>query len=164
MTDRLKPPIHRIEQAGTPTWTVNIDPEERAMVLRLLGELRDMLADDAAEMPLPVVQRLFPPAFLDDPDKNAEYHRLMRDELVSSRLAQIDAVDRALGPDAPEHLGESDVVALLQSINAVRVALGTVLDVGEDDDLEPSDDDAPGLQLYQYLSWLLEWTVRSLAV
>lgn len=163
MTDRRKPPIYTVVRQGTQTWTINIEHDERALILRLLGELREMLSGEPEAMPLPVAQRLFPPAFLDDPEKNAEYHRLMRDELIASRLAQIELVQEALGPDAPELLDEAHAVALMQSINAVRVTLGTLLDVGEDDDIDPGPADDPELHLYHYLSWLLEWTVTSLS-
>ncbi len=162
MTDRQQPPIYSVLRDGTRTWSINLEPAERAMIVRLLGELSEMLSGDDGAMPLAVANRLFPPAFLDDPDKNAEYHRLMRDELVASRLGQIAAVRSALGPDAPEHLDEGQATALLQSVNAVRVALGTMLDVGEDDDVDDGSE-VPELQLYHYLSWLLEWTVRSLS-
>ena len=160
MTRRFKPPVFASTKRGATEWTINLGDDERAIVVRLLGELRALLTSDDQSSPL--LQRLFPPAFLDDPDKEAEYQRLMREELVTSRVAQIDTVSEHLRPGDPGTLDESGINAFLQSINAVRVVLGTLLDVGEDDD--PSDDEmTPEHQLYAFLSWLLDWTVRSLS-
>ena len=53
----------------------------------------------------------------------------------------------------------------MQSVNAVRVVLGTMLDVGEDDEIgtgRVGDDFEAERQLYGFLSWLLDWIVRSL--
>ncbi|MFN3256064.1 MAG: DUF2017 family protein [Ilumatobacter sp.] len=160
MTRRFKPPVFATTKQGTTEWTINLGDDERAIIVRLLGELRALLTSDDQSSPL--LQRLFPPAFLDDPDKEAEYQRLMREELVASRVAQIDTVTDYLRPGHAATLDESGINAFLQSINAVRVVLGTLLDVGEDDD--PSDDEmTPEHQLYAFLSWLLDWTVRSLS-
>ena len=159
---RFKPPIRAVVKSDTTRWVVNLDDDERDLVVRLLGELRELLDADLDDEPSPALQRLFPPAFLDDPDKEAEYQRLMRDELVASRLAQIDAVTAAVAPGAASDLDEGQVIAFVQSINAVRVVLGTILDVGEDDDDEPGDV-SPEHQLYGFLSWLLDWAVRSLS-
>jgi hypothetical protein len=125
-----------------------------------MDELRDLLCtappDDAR------LVRLFPTAYHDDPERDAEYQRLMRDELVSSRLEALGTVERAL--DSVE-LDEAELYGFMQSLNAVRLVLGTLLDIGEDDDPElvrDTDPLAPELHLYHYLSWLLDATVRAL--
>ena len=62
-------------------------------------------------------------------------------------------------------LDEGQVIALMQSVNAVRVVLGTMLDVGEDDEIgagDVGDELEAERQLYGFLSWLLDWIVRSL--
>ena len=162
---RFRAPVAKVERRGSTHWVVRIDDEERALVVRLLGEIRDLLLtgdDDDGSTP-PMLERLFPPAFLDDPDKEQEYQRLMREELVASRLAQIDAVTQALGADGPDRLDEGQIVAFMQSINAVRIVLGTMLDVGEDDELDPDLIESGEHQLYGYLSWLLDWTVKSMS-
>jgi hypothetical protein len=143
---------------------VNLDDTERALVVRLAGELRALLVRageaEPGAPPDPLLARLFPPVYPDDEAKEAEYQRLMREELVASRIAQLDTLTEILGPDAPKLLDEPQAMALLQSVNAVRLVLGTMLDVGEDDD--PSDDDSPEQHLYTFLSWVLDWTVRAL--
>ena len=85
--------------------------------------------------------RLFPVVHPDHPEREAEYQRLMRDELVTSRLAGIDAVEAVLGRSGRKvTLDEAEMLAFVQAVNSVRLVLGTVLDVGEDDDVDPSDE------------------------
>ncbi len=165
MPRRFQPPIEAVDQEdGTTSWDLHLPVDHRVVVVQLLGELRALLTDDA---PSPLLTRLFPPVYPDDEDKEAEYQRLMRDDLVTSRVAQLDLVSTLLQPDGPEQLDEAQVVALMQSLNAVRVVLGTMLDVGEDDDEEPPPDadeqTSQAHELYAFLSWLLEWTVRSMS-
>lgn len=149
-------------------WQINLDRDERDLVIRLMEELKALLteADDDHGEPNPLLLRLFPAAYPDDPEKEAEYQRLMREELVTSRVAAIDTVVAILGPDGPKHLDEGQTLAFMQSINAVRLVLGSMLDISDDDlddDLADEDQpDTPEHHLYAFLSWLLEWTVRSM--
>ena len=81
--------------------------------------------------------RLFPVVHPDDPTQEAEYQRLMRDELVTSRLAGIDTVvSRARRPGRKVAARRGRDVAFMQAINSVRLVLGTMLDVTEDDELD----------------------------
>ena len=168
MSRRFRPPVSSSPRRGVTTWTLDVDEVERELVVRLLGELRELLSaagDDPDAATSPVLRRLFPPAYPDDEEKEAEYQRLMRDELITSRLAQLDAVSARLSADGSAPMDEAEVTALMRSLNAVRIVLGTMLDVGEDDDVgagEEGDDHEPERQLYAYLSWLLDWTVRAL--
>ena len=167
MTRRFKPPVYATTKRGVTHWRLNLGPDERAVVGQLLGELRALITDES-DRPSPLLQRLFPTAYPDDAEKEAEYQRLMREELVASRVHQVDAVSALLtdaSGDDTTPLDEAEVVALMQSVNAVRVVLGTMLDVGEDDEVgvgEVGDEHEMERQLYGFLSWLLDWIVRSL--
>lgn len=154
---RFVPPVMAVEDG----WLVNLDVEERNLLLRLMGELEALLSSGDADNEL--LARLYPVAYPDDEEKEAEYQRLMRDELVASRLEAIEAVKVALGPERPELLSEGDTIALMQSINSVRLVLGTMLGITDDESADAAEDtDTPEHHLYDFLSWLLEWTVRSL--
>ncbi len=154
MGDReLAPPVRRVDGG----WAMSFDDDERDLLVRLMGELRDLLSSEANS---PLLDRLFPTVYPDDPDKEAEYQRLMRDELVMSRLAAIDTVLATVGPGRPEIIDEDQTLAFMQAINAVRLVLGTMLHIDDDDD---DDDDSPEHHLYTFLSWVLEWTVRALS-
>jgi hypothetical protein len=145
-------------------FVVRLGTNETEIVLRLLGELRELLTagDDPAAAAL--TNRLFPVANPDDAEMEAEYQRLMRDELIESRVASIGIVETILADDEP--IGELQLTAFMQSINAVRLVLGTMLDVSDDpetDDVRASLEDSPEHHLYAYLSWLLEHTVHALS-
>jgi hypothetical protein len=143
-------------------WRINLDDEERNLLLRLMGELRALITGpDDNEL----LRRLFPVAYPDDDEKEAEYQRLMREELVASRLAAIESVSRTIEPaNAKVLLDEGETIAFMQSINAIRLVLGSMLGITDDESADAADEaDTPEHHLYDFLSWLLEWTVRSLS-
>lgn len=154
---RFVPPV----QAVKGGWTINLDIEERNLLLRLMGELEALLSGDQDHE---LLMRLYPVAYPDDEEKEAEYQRLMREELVTSRLASIEAVKEVLDPERSELMTEGETIALMQSINSVRLVLGTMLGITDDESADEADSaDTPEHHLYDFLSWLLEWTVRSLS-
>ena len=146
-------------------------PKDHCEVLtHLITELRDSLlntTDDAS------LRRLFPTAYHNDAIKDAEYQRLMRDELLASRLASIETALEVIG--ASNELSESEIDAFARSINSLRLVIGTTLDIAESDygdlniesrqskSLETESDEEKLIQseLYDYLGWLLEWTVSA---
>jgi hypothetical protein len=155
---RLRSPIQRT-RAGT--YRLEIDEPAREMIRRLLAEMRELLAADPSD---PRVRRLFPTAYHADPERDAEYQRLMREELVASRTSAIDTVDEVLSSTAPMSPAQAD--AFVQSVNALRLVLGTILDVDEvhdSGDLGSGDPLLAEHHLYDYLSWLLDAAVRAMS-
>ena len=104
-----------------------------------MDELRTLLTSTDDN---PLLDRLFPTAYPDDEEKEAEYQRLMREELVASRLASINLVTSLLGPDAPAVFDEERTIAFMQSINAIRLVLGTLLGITDDDSADAADESA----------------------
>ena len=154
----VKPPIERVRNG----FRINLRAEERELVRRLLGELQALLVGPSDN---PALTRIFPAAYhlAEHAEHDAEYQRLMREELVASRLTAISSVNEALEAKPP--LAEGQILALMQSLNGLRLVIGTMLDVSEEEDLAAIDDDSPNAgehHLYGFLSWLLEWTVRAL--
>ena len=145
-------------------YVIEIGTDETALIARLIGEFRTLLTDpDPGPEAAQLLVRLFPVAYTDDADMEAEYQRLMRDELVQSKLASFDIVDEALTAKAP--LDEGRLVAVMQSVNSIRLVLGNMLDVTDDpaiDEVDVEREDSAEYALYSYLSWLLEWCVRAL--
>jgi hypothetical protein len=91
----------------------------------------------------------------------AEFQRLTREELQSGRLAAVDAVEQTV--DARE-LTADQLTSWMHAVNALRLVLGTMLDVREDDQpfaLDRDDPDAPTMALYGYLGVLLEELVEA---
>ena len=148
----------RIRPSGSG-FDLNLPPEERQLLAQLLPQLREVMQspDD------PRARRLFPTAYLDNVELDAEYHRFMREELVASRLASLD---RFAETAEAEHVDEATLMGWMQSVNGVRLVLGTLLDISEDDDIESMDRNSPNFAeyaLYAYLSGLLEEIVQALS-
>jgi hypothetical protein len=150
-----------VQRTRSGTYRLELDEPAREMVRRLLAETRELLVADPSD---PRVRRLFPTAYHADPDRDAEYQRLMRDDLVASRLGAIDAVDEVLGGNQQMSPAQAD--AFVQSLNALRLVLGTILDVDElhdSSDLDAGDPLQAEHHLYDYLSWLLDSAVRAMS-
>jgi hypothetical protein len=128
--------------------------------LRSIYESDD--TDDAAR------SRLFPRAYLDPTEEHAEdeWQELVYPELLRARL---DSLARIVGVlDRPERrrkgslaieLGPDDVPALLGVLNDARLALGTVLGVSEEvelDELDLDDPSDPTTQAHLIYVWLTD--------
>jgi hypothetical protein len=146
---------------------IELGEDEAMLVTRLLDELRQLLTNpspDSSERLL--IVRLFPVAHPDDEAEEAEYQRLMRDELVESKLEAIASVERVLAAErrSDRVVDELGLVAFMQSLNAIRLVLGTMLGVTDDpteDEVDEQLERSPEYHLYAYLSWLLEHCVRA---
>ena len=153
----------RVVTRSGSSFTLHLGKDEREVVTRLLEELRTLQSDpDAAE----ATSRLFPVVHPDLPDQEEEYQRLMRSELIESRTAGIDtAVEVLARPGRKVHLSEAELLAFTRAINSVRLVLGTILEVTEDDDLDapPELVDSPEYQLYAYLSYILDASIKALS-
>lgn len=153
-----------------PVWregegfVLEVDAEDRATLIGLLGQLRDEISADGRSDHL---RRLFPAAYHDHAEHEAEYQRLVHEDLASTRLASLVTVGEVLGRD-PESdelvVSEDDLDALMRALNDLRLVIGTLLDVSEDTDagdIGPDDPDFGHFQLYGYLGWLLEGVVQA---
>ena len=153
-----------VRRSGTG-YVVDLRDEEAALIRRLTGQLRALLTDEHPDAEAQaLIVRLFPVAYPDDDEMEAEYQRLMRDELVQSKLAAFDIVDEAVGSGDP--IDEGRLVAVMQSINSIRLVLGVILDVSDDPDRSEVDqeaEDSPEYHLYGYLSMLLDACVQTLS-
>jgi len=130
---------------------------ERELLLQLLGELRTLLKLGPDN---PRLRRLYPAAYSDDEEKEAEYRRLTHEELSSGRLAALDTVEQTIAAD---ELTPDQLTAWMHAVNALRLVLGTMLDVDEDDPfaVDPEDPNAREYMLYGYLGLLLEEIVQA---
>lgn len=148
----------RIRRTRRGGFQLRIPAEEREVLRSLPGQLRDLLQRDD-----PALRRLFPPAYEDDPERSAEYERLMKEDLLAGRLASLDVMEATI--DA-ERLDEEQILAWLGALNDLRLVLGTRLDVTEElyDEGVPEDDPRASLYaVYIYLGWLQEQVVEALA-
>lgn len=152
-------PVSRLDATS---YSLNIDASDRATLNGLLDQLRDVLMNDSS---IDVARRLFPAAYHQDAQHEQEYQRLMRDELLSSRLSSLSLATALLERETNSDsivLSADELDALMRSINSLRLVLGTLLDVDEDEFEARLAEDDPAYgqyQLYSYLGWLLDWIV-----
>ena len=150
-----------IESLGNGAFRINLTADERATLLHFVDQLEEVLSAEHSD---PRLRRLFPTAYHENPDLDAEYQGYMRDELSQSRASSIATVREVLGTD--NSISEQQLYAFMMVLNSLRLVLGTLLGVSEDEDTDDIDEDDPTFgqaQLYGYLGWLLEWTVDTLS-
>jgi hypothetical protein len=157
------------KRVGGDRVRVRLAQDEVAVLRGLPDQLRTVLAEGGDE---PVNQRLFPPAYLDvaDVEQDAEYHRLMHDDLVKEKLANLDLVTDTLARGSASvrrwtvDLTEEEATAWLGVLNDLRLALGVRLDITEDydGDVDDADPRAPAFRLLSYLGWLEEQLLDAL--
>ena len=111
-------------------YVLNLAQQERDLLVQLMGELESLLEEDDH----PYVARLFPVAYPDDDEAEAEYQRLMREELVISRSANIELVKELVARPEGATMTEAETLGWMQSLNAIRVVLGTMLGIDDDED------------------------------
>ena len=140
-------------RARDGSYQLVLDDRERELIRQILGDMRALLTVDASD---PRVRRLYPAAYADDAAKEQEYRDLTHEELRSARLANVDAVEASIDADV---LTEEQLTAWMQAINSLRLVLGTLLDIDDDDQelrFDPDDPEARTQALYGYLGGLLD--------
>ena len=152
--------LERVKRTRGGGFLVRLTTSEREAIRGVPGMLRDLLrGEDPAD---PALQRLFPPAFVDDPERSAEFAHMVHDDLLAQRMAAVDTMERTIDAD---RLSEDEVAAWLAAINDVRLMLGVRLDVNEAStplDFEDDDERAASYAVYAFLSWLEEDIVAAL--
>jgi hypothetical protein len=138
------------------------------VMIEVVALLSDRLDHDD-----PVVTRLFPDMYRDDPDTSADLRRYTEADLKSAKLDQAGAMLAALPPDGGEvRLDDEQAEAWLRGLTDARLALGMQLGIRDDTDLVEEMDDAvlhdpvsvrvAQLSVYAYLSELQESLVEAL--
>jgi hypothetical protein len=147
-----------VERISGGRFRLRLTREERDLLRSLPDQLRGLLPTDD-----PALRRLRPPAYEDDPEREAEYRRLVGDDLLRQRLETLEVMRSTIDADI---LDEDQLAAWLGTLNDLRLVLGTRLEVTEElyEEGMPEDDPrAPAFGLYQFLGWLEEHLVAALA-
>ena len=148
----LPPPLVEVVPDG---YRVNLGRLERLVLQQTFDDLRVLLADHD-----PATRRLFPTAYVDDAKRDAEYQELVGDDLARSQLDALDTVERSIDGSV---VGRDELEQWMRSVNAVRLVIGTQLDISEDmERVDPSDPDYARYGVYEFLSNLLAWIVATL--
>jgi hypothetical protein len=141
------------------SFDVRFDDDVRDLLRSLPAQLRDLLTDSKDG---PAARRLFPPAYTDEPELEAEYQRYMASDLVDRRIAALESMERTI--DA-ERLDEEELTAWLATLHDFRIALGTALGVTEEtfeQELDPNDPQLPSLAMYEFLTFIEHELVEAL--
>lgn len=141
--------------------TAVLEPGEAQLLQTLPEQLRELVRQPEGA----VHDRFFPRAYLDPTEEAAEteWQRLMHADLVEGKVEALEVFESTLQRRREEHgavavdLEADEVAAWLGALNDARLALGVMLEVSEELDIErlsPDDPRAPGLHLYAWLTWL----------
>jgi hypothetical protein len=144
-----------------PTSLDTAAPEELEKMLGLSGNAE--LPDD------PVLARLLPDAYSDDPTASAEFRRYTEESLRAGKINSAQAVLASLpagGGDVV--LSEPECQHWLKALNDVRLALGVrlgITDENEDltEDLSADDPRSAYIWVYQWLAYLQDSLIESLS-
>jgi hypothetical protein len=114
----------------------------------------------------PIRDRLFPRAYVDPTEDTAEtdFQSVVHEDLVHAKAEAVAALlaDLDVAPDRKDRvtieLEPPAVEHWVAALNDVRLTLGVVLGVSDDDDTDgelPRDDPrAAGMATYQWLTWM----------
>ena len=148
-----------------------LEPLEAALLRDLVDDLLSLLAEDSIAAD-PVLGRLFPDGYRDDPEAAAELRSLIQDDLRAGKRAALQTTLDGLGSRNAKGrvlLDDESAQSWLGALNDLRLSLGTRLGVTEEtyDELElpASDGDGPRrqtLEIYAWLGWLQESLVETL--
>ena len=149
---------------------VVLEAGEAAVLTRLCAELTTLLDrdndddgdGDGESKADPVLERLFPRAYLDptEEDAEADWQRFSHGDLMDGRRRAVSTVEETLARATARRgrlelkLSEDEAQAWLAVINDARLALGTRLEVTEDMDMSRLDADDPDTAPYAVYWWL----------
>ena len=138
--------------AAAPAHGVPTDAELAALTgLSGAGDADTRPPDD------PALARLLPDAYRDDDEAAGEFRRLTESSLRREKVAAAERMLAALPEDGPGdiRLDPETTETWLATLNDVRLALGTRLDVTEEmREPDPDDPDAPAYVVYLWLTEL----------
>lgn len=154
--------LERVKRTRKGEFLLRLPTAEREAIRSAAGLLRQLLTEEHVERD-PALDRLFPPAYRDDPERAREFDSMVHGELLSQRLTAIDTLERTV--DAGR-VDEGELGAWLAAINDVRLVLGVRLGVTEEsseEDFRGDDERAQTFAIYAYLTWLEDDIVRVLS-
>jgi hypothetical protein len=113
-----------------------------------------MLAEIGAPGSDPAADRLQVPVYLDNPDANEEWWRLMGQELDAARRADRSIFQKVVSSDDEVTLSLEDADAVLRVLNQARLTLGARLGIDVEDDHDNLPEDSR--RVMNYLGWIQE--------
>lgn len=157
--------LERVKRTRKGDFKMILTADERAVLGGLPSQLRSLLAEgDAGD---PAHARLFPAAFVDDPERSQAFADLVHGDLVRQRMDALDTFERTLADARLQtRLSEDELLAWLGVLNDLRLVLGVRLDVTEettDRDFVDGSEERRLFSLYRFLSYLVDQIVGALS-
>jgi hypothetical protein len=111
----------------------------------------------------PVIARLLPDAY-DDEEQAGEFRRFTEYDLRRRKLGHVRVFIDKIGDGGSLVLTREDAQAWLGALNDLRLALGTRLDVSEDEEDIPDEDDPrqPMFEVYRWLTYLQDSLISAM--
>lgn len=136
---------------------VRISDEERQLLEQITTDYRELLLGGTND----ITRRLYPTAYLDDPEANAAFVSKSHDALLARRLDNLDIVEQTINL---EQLRIDQAEVWVSIINDMRLVLGTALDVSEDDEeLDDLDEQTYASHaVYSHLGYLVSELLEAL--
>ena len=142
---------------------VTLTEPEIAILRSVVDQMEVVLV---APEEIPHTRRLFPPAYEDDDEAQAEFARLMTADLADGKRRATAAVMATLERGSMKRdvwrvtLSQEEAEDWLAVLNDARLTLGTRLDVTEESYEQETSD--PAMEVFRYLGYLEEWLVETL--
>jgi Domain of unknown function (DUF2017) len=111
---------------------VELPDDVRDLLASLARQLAELI-DDPDAVGEPGLERLFPPASIDDPMEALGFEQLMGDAMRAGKR-EAAAVLRATANAT--HLDAEETLAWMRCLNDIRLVVGTRLNIQEDTDVE----------------------------
>ena len=145
----------RIRRSRGGGYEVRLAAEERSLLTALSGHLIALL-EGVGETPLgdlpDALRRLLPPAYTTDPDAERGYVSMTREDLVEHHRESLETM---VVTARATWLDDDQLTAWLAALNDLRLALGSMLGVTEDESEPPlASDRQAELIAYLYLGGL----------
>jgi hypothetical protein len=158
--------VTKIEPRRDGGATVRFEGIEVAALRDLAAQVGQLLGGGVPEHGTdPVRDRLFPRAYVDPTEDRAEtdFQSVVHDDLVRAKADAVAGLLVELGASTDRRdrltleLDRSGVEQWVGALNDLRLTIGVVLGVTEDDDgddLAPDDPRADGMATYHWLTWV----------
>jgi hypothetical protein len=127
---------------------MEIADAEAALLAGLLDDFASAIAEPDPDDP--VIRRLYPDGYTDDPEAAREYRELVENDLRAERAGRLQACRAELAAGGGRVSLDAEAAdRWLRVLNDLRLALGTRLGVTEEAEL---DDRQPAVQIYFWLT------------
>jgi hypothetical protein len=148
----------RVEGGGDRDIHLELEEHEAELFRSLLIEMSTLL--EAGLVDDPIKNRLFPRAYEDDDDE-AKYKSLIGLDLEKAKRENVKKTREMLGDIGPVDvsLDRAAVEGWLRLLTDLRLAIGTRLEVTEDDmaaEVDPTAPEGAALSVLHWLGWIQE--------